>query len=82
MAAKAGAKYMLGREGKDIYNESLAVDKSDNYTMGNSLLFFSEEFDKPMPFTPPKWAKKYTFPDFAHRQIQTWEYGYWCIEIG
>ncbi|MFC2125583.1 FAD-dependent oxidoreductase [Bacteroidota bacterium] len=82
MAAKAGAEYMMGREGMDIYNESLAVEKSDNYTMGNSLLFFSEKFDKPMPFKPPKWAKKYTFQDFAHRQIHSWEYGYWWIEIG
>ena len=45
LAAQAGAEYMHGREGVDVFNESLAVDKSDNYTMGNSLLFFSEKFE-------------------------------------
>ncbi|MEN8230535.1 MAG: FAD-dependent oxidoreductase [Bacteroidota bacterium] len=82
MAAQAGAEYMRGREGRDIFNESLAGDKSDNYTMGNSLLFFSRNFESPMPFNPPAWAKKYSSGDFAHRRISSWEYGYWWIEIG
>ena len=82
MAAQSGAEYMRGREGRDVFNESLAIDKSDNYTMGNSLLFFSSKFENPMPFKAPAWAKKYTSRDFSHRRIHSWEYGYWWIEIG
>ncbi len=82
MAAQSGAEYMRGREGQSVFHESLANEKSDNYTMGNSLLFFSKKFETAMPFNPPAWAKKYSAEDFAHRKIQSWEYGYWWIEIG
>lgn len=82
MAAQSGAEYMRGREGRDVFNESLAGETSDNHTMGNSILFFSSKYEKPMPFQPPAWAKKYTAQDFAHRRIFSWEYGYWWIEIG
>ncbi len=82
LAARAGAAYMRGREGKDVWNESLAVEKSDLKTMGNSILFNSRKFDRPMPFTPPEWAKKYTAADFKYRPIHSWEYGYWWIELG
>ncbi len=82
LAARAGAHYMRGREGKKMWNESLAPDKTDKKTMGNSILFNSKKFDKPMPYTPPKWARKYTGRDFIHRPIKSWEYGYWWIELG
>jgi hypothetical protein len=82
MAVQSGADYMQGREGRDAFNESLAVDTPDKHTMGNSLLFFSSRFAIPMPFKPPAWAKKYSSRDFAHRGIHSWEYGYWWIEIG
>lgn len=82
LAAKAGAEYMWGREEISRWNESLAVEKADKKTMGNSLLFMSKKHDKPMPFTPPKWARKYTTKDFVHRKIRQWEYGYWWLELG
>lgn len=82
LSAKAGAEFMWGREEKSLWGESLAVDKADKKTMGNSLLFMSQKHDKPMPFTPPKWARKYTTKDFVHRKIRQWEYGYWWLELG
>lgn len=82
LAAVAGAEYMQGREGRDVYGESLAPPTSDLYTMGNSLLFFAKKHDRPMPFTPPTWAKKFTPADFKNRRIRSWEYGYWWIEWG
>ena len=82
LAAKAGAEYMRGREAKSQWGESLAVDVADQKTMGNSLLFMSKKYDKKMPFSPPKWARKYTTKDFIHRNIQTYEYGYWWLELG
>ena len=35
-----------------------------------------------MPFTPPAWARKITKEQLKHRQITSWEYGYWWIEWG
>jgi len=82
LAAVSGAEYMQGREGRDVYGESLAPPTTDLYTMGNSLLFFAEKHDRAMPFTPPGWAKKFTPADFKNRRIRSWEYGYWWIEWG
>lgn len=82
LAAIAGAEYMQGREASSKWNESLGQPQEDMKTMGNSILFQSEKHDKPMPFTPPKWARKYTAKDFVHRKINSWEYGYWWIELG
>ena len=82
LAAKAGCEYMWGREAKSLWNESLAVDVADKKTMGNSLLFMSQKHDRKMPYTPPKWARKYTTKDFVHRKISQWEYGYWWLELG
>ena len=82
LAAKSGAKCMRGREAKSEFGESLAVDVADQKTMGNSLLFMAEKHDKSMPYTPPSWARKYTTKDFAHRNIGSYEYGYWWLELG
>ena len=82
LAAAAGAEYMKGREGQDVYGESLAPEKSDLKTMGNSLLFFARKHDQPMPFKAPSWARTFTEDDFKHRSVRSWEYGYWWIEWG
>ncbi|MEG0767892.1 MAG: FAD-dependent oxidoreductase, partial [Clostridia bacterium] len=39
LAAQAGAHILRGREGKKAFNESLAPDMQDAYTMGNSIMF-------------------------------------------
>ncbi|MGX5820889.1 FAD-dependent oxidoreductase [Chitinophaga lutea] len=82
MAALAGAEFMTGREAKSQWGESLGLEKADAITMGNSILFMAEEQDKPMPYTPPAWARKYTAKDFMYRKIRSWEYGYWWLELG
>lgn len=82
MAAQAGADFMRGREAKARWGESLAVDVADNKSMGNSLLFMSSKHDRPMPYTPPVWAEKYSKKDFIHRNIRGVEYGYWWLELG
>ncbi len=82
VAAVAGADYMRGREGKNLFNESLAPDKSDLKTMGNSILFFGKEFNQPMPYIKPEWARTFTTKDFVNRPINSWEYGYWWLEWG
>ncbi len=82
LAAVAGAHCMRGREAREQYGESLAPETADLKTMGNSLLFQARKHDKPMPFHPPAWARKFTEEDFKHRSIHSWEYGYWWIEWG
>lgn len=76
LAELAGAKYMRGREGKNVYGESLAPDKTDKKTMGNSILFFAKKYQVPLPFEVPSWTRKFTDDDFVHRNIRSWEYGY------
>ena len=39
LGAEAGAEWIQGREGKDVFNESLAVPVSDNETEGTSILY-------------------------------------------
>ena len=82
LAFAAGAECMRGREGRDVYGESLAPPQSDLKTMGNSILFFAKKHGKPIPFIPPPWARKFSQGDFANRRIRSWEYGYWWIEWG
>lgn len=82
LASVAGAEFMRGREAKSLWNESLGEEVADNKSMGNSLLFTASKFDRAMPFTPPKWARKYTSKDFVKREITQWEYGYWWLELG
>ena len=82
LAALAGARCMRGREGRAEHGESLAPETADQKTMGNSLLFMARKHDRPMPYTPPAWARTFTEEDFKHRRIRSWEYGYWWIEWG
>jgi hypothetical protein len=82
VAAISGAEFMHGREAGSKWGESLGHEKPDEITMGNSLLFQARKYDRPMPFTPPSWSRKYTLKDFEHRKISSFEYGYWWLELG
>ena len=39
----AGADYLMGREGRDEYGESIAPEKADKLTMGSSIQWYSED---------------------------------------
>jgi len=88
MGVAAGNPHRQGREGKDEYGESMAQPQADKKTLGSTLLFQAREHDHPMPFTAPKWARKFSADDFAHRPVGTsganagYEYGYWWVEWG
>ncbi|MFN0108392.1 MAG: FAD-dependent oxidoreductase, partial [Blastocatellia bacterium] len=82
LGLEAGAEFKVGHESRAEFNESLAPETADNKTQGCSILFTSRDYGKPMPFTPPKWARKITEKDLKSRGITTWEYGYWWIEWG
>lgn len=82
LGLEAGALMRTGREARAEFNESLAPEKADDETLGSSILFTSRNYGRPMPFTPPKWARKVTKQQLRFRNIKTWEYGYWWIEWG
>jgi hypothetical protein len=82
LGLEAGAEMRYGREARAEFNESLAPETPDKETLGSSILFTSRRFDKPMPFTPPRWARKVTARQLVKRSVASWEYGYWWIEWG
>jgi hypothetical protein len=82
LALEAGAEMRWGREAKSEFNESLALDAADRQTLGSSILFTARDYGKPVPFTPPRWARKVTKEQLRFRPIKSWEYGYWWLEWG
>jgi len=82
LGLEAGAEMRTGREARAEFGETLTPEKADQETLGSSILFTSKLHDRPMPFTPPKWARKVTPEQLRFRSIKSWEYGYWWIEWG
>jgi hypothetical protein len=82
LGLEAGAEMRYGREARGEFGESLAPETPDKETLGSSILFTSRKFDRPMPFTPPKWARKVDKKHLVKRSVTSWEYGYWWIEWG
>lgn len=63
LAPLVGAEFIVGREGKNVYGESLAPDESDSKTMGMSCLLQAREVDHKVEFIPPAWANVYETDD-------------------
>ena len=82
LGLEAGAEIRTGRESRAEFGEELASEKPDRETLGSSILFTSRLYHAPVPFTPPKWARKIGKEQLIHRRIESWEYGYWWIEWG
>ncbi len=83
LGAEAGAAFRMGREGRSEYGESLAPPEPDNKLLGSTLLFQTRRHDRPMPFRPPGWIRKFpACEDLPFRGHTTWEYGYWWVEWG
>ncbi|MCC6235904.1 MAG: FAD-dependent oxidoreductase [Verrucomicrobiales bacterium] len=82
LGIEAGADYRVGRESKAEFGEPLAVEVADRHTLGSSILFTARDHGRPIPYTPPTWAKKITREQLYARPIDSWEYGYWWIEWG
>lgn len=88
LGAEAKAPFRMGREGRDEFGESFAPEKPDDKTLGSSLLFMGRDMGHPVPFIPPRWARKFTEADLKHRSHgkpgidQSLEYGYWWLEWG
>ena len=82
LGLEAGTEYRTGRESRDEFGESLAIEKADEQTLASSILFTARDYGRPMPYRPPSWARKVSRGHLRHRRISSWEYGYWWIEWG
>lgn len=82
LAARAGALYRTGREGKKEFNEKYAPDQPDGWQMGASLLLQGKDMGKPMPYTPPSFTIEYKGDEFGKRKITQYVDGYWWVELG
>lgn len=81
----AGAKYRIGREAREEYNEDWAPILADDITLGSTLLFYTKDAGRPVKYTPPSFAKdiaQTTIP--MKRVIRSGDNGcaYWWIEWG
>lgn len=82
LGSAAGADFVVGREAKSDYGESLALDVADRHTLGSSILFTAREHATPQPFIAPSWVRSFKKHEFKHRPVKGYEYGYWWSEWG
>lgn len=83
LAPLCGADFRMGREGRDEYGEDIAPEKADKRTMGMTCLMQARERERPVKFTSPAWANKYTSPDdFKHRYATVKGQNFWWMELG
>lgn len=84
---RAGAKYMYGKESKDMYQETKAPAVANTETLGSSLKYWFTKQDTESSFRTPDWAYHYKhcsdFGDIKDRHpsatiIDT----QWVIELG
>lgn len=83
LGSEAGADFTEGREASDEFNESFALPARDRKRLGSSIMFMARHHDRPMPYSPPAWTRKFSKDAFCgHRDIFSYEYGYWWFEWG
>ncbi len=89
LGAEAGAAFLEGRESREQFEESLAVDSADRKRLGSTILLQARKHHQPMPFVAPRWARQFSREDLKLRlyatpgdEEPTHEYGYWWAEWG
>ena len=83
LAPLTGAETRWGREAKDEFGESHAVDMADELTMGMSCLIQLKETDGPRQFVPPEFARAIERADVGPgRSMDIRKTNWWWIEAG
>lgn len=84
LAPLTGAEFMLGREAKSDFNETIPPDKADKKTMGMSILFQIREKSEKCEYIPPDWAYVYETDEALNQRPHNIEDGtnFWWIELG
>lgn len=81
----AGAKFRIGREAQDEFNEEWAPLVPDDITLGSTLLFYTKDAGRPVKYIAPSFAKDITQTSIPlKRVIRSGDNGcaYWWIEWG
>jgi len=73
----AGADFMIGREGRNEFNEPTAPEVKDKMTMGSSVQWYSEEVSTEIPFPDISWGLA-----FDENNAQKVKKGEWTWETG
>ncbi len=68
LSAFVKAPFRTGSEAKKEFNEPHAPENANNYRMGNTLLFKAVDTGKPVKFTPPVDAMKFTEEQLKFRR--------------
>jgi len=83
LGLEAGADCTEGREARASYGEEHAPEKADNARLGSSIMFMAREYPTAQRFIAPDWIRKFSRSDFkGHRDVFSYEYGYWWFEWG
>lgn len=86
LAGLTGAEYMVGREAKETFSESMGLEKADKKTMGMSLMIQAHETDRKIDFIAPKWAYNFeTDEDMKnkpHDCLEKINTNFYWIELG
>ncbi|NGP43823.1 FAD-dependent oxidoreductase [Bacillaceae bacterium SIJ1] len=81
----AGAKYRIGRESKEEFQEEWAPEKPDNITLGSTMFFYTKDAGHPVKFVPPSFAQDITKTAIPMKRVfKAGDNGcyYWWIEWG
>ncbi|MBH0164220.1 FAD-dependent oxidoreductase [Fictibacillus sp. 7GRE50] len=81
----AGAKYRIGREAYDEFQEEWAPEKSDNITLGSTMFFYTKDAGHPVKFVAPSFAQDITKTAIPMKRVfKAGDNGcyYWWIEWG
>ena len=80
----SGAAHRWGREDREAYGESLAVEQPDRKTMGNTLLIQLREIAPKdhRPFIPPSFALKLDDNHPRANRFQPKGHNFWWLEVG
>lgn len=67
LATLSGARWRVGREGHNEYDETIGPEIKDRKTMGMSCLIQARETDHPVEFIRPEWAYVFENDDDFNR---------------
>ncbi|MBV5283562.1 MAG: FAD-dependent oxidoreductase [Paludibacter sp.] len=70
----AGAKFMMGREGKSEYGEKRAVEVTDSMTMGSSVQWFAKTVTVTSNFPDIKWGLGWNEQKLARITRGDWDW--------
>jgi hypothetical protein len=83
VAFRAGAAHRYGREARSEFDEISAPEVADDKVLPAAVQFWARDHGHPMPFRPPKWARKFPAEaDLPFRKHSRLTSGYWWISLG